>query len=68
MFDVCFELKNGKGFVKEYDKYGSLIFEGEYLNSQRNGKGKEYSKNERLFFPFSSNFDFGVKKKKAIIM
>ena len=29
----------GKG--KEY-KNGKIIFEGEYLNGQRNGKGKEY--------------------------
>ena len=27
---------------KEYDEYeGILIFEGEYLNGQRNGKGKD---------------------------
>ena len=33
----------GKG--KEYDEYdGELIFEGEYLNGKRNGKGKEYNK------------------------
>ena len=32
---------NGKG--KEYDKYGTLIFKGEYLNEKRNGKGKEYA-------------------------
>ena len=34
--------RNGKG--KEYNKYGELIFEGEYLNGKRwNGKGKEYT-------------------------
>ena len=27
---------------KEYDKYGKLIFDGEFLNGKRNGKGKEY--------------------------
>ena len=32
--------KNGR--VKEYNKYGKLIFEGEYLNRKRNRKGKEY--------------------------
>ena len=31
--------KNGKG--KEYDYDGSLIYEGEYLNGKRNGKGKD---------------------------
>ena len=33
------EKKNGKG--KEYDDNGKLIFEGEYLYGQKNGKGKE---------------------------
>ena len=36
---IIFE-KNGKG--KEYDIFGHLEFEGEYLNGKRNGKGKEY--------------------------
>ena len=34
------ELKNGNGFIKEYDDYsGDLLFEGEYKNGERNGKG-----------------------------
>ena len=28
--------------VKEYNKVGQLIYDGEYLNGKRNGKGKEY--------------------------
>ena len=43
-----YELKNGKGFVKEYE-FGQLIYEGEYLNGERNGKGKEYRKGELTF-------------------
>ena len=32
---------------KEYDgKVDKLIFEGEYLNGERNGKGKEYLPND----------------------
>ena len=27
--------------IKEYDYDGKLLFEGEYLNGERNGKGKE---------------------------
>ena len=42
-----FELKDGKGYFKEYD-YSCLIFEGEYLNGEKNGKGVEY-------FPYSSS-------------
>ena len=36
---------------KEYDAYdGKLYFEGEYLNGQKNGKGKEYYDNGKLKF------------------
>ena len=34
-------------FCKEY-KNDILIFEGEYLNGERNGKGKEYYDNGKL--------------------
>ena len=47
-YDI-YELKNGKGYAKEY-KYGKLSFEGEYLNRERNGKGKEYNQLGRLLF------------------
>ena len=30
------------GYFQEYDSDGILLFEGEYLNGIRNGKGKEY--------------------------
>ena len=40
--NIIYELINGTGKVKEYDAYGRLIFEGEYLNGKRNGKGKKY--------------------------
>jgi len=38
---IYFESK-GKG--KEYNKYGDMIYEGEFLFGKRNGKGKEYNK------------------------
>ena len=39
------------GIGKEYNgENESLIFEGEYLNGQRNGKGKEYWRNNRMIF------------------
>ena len=34
-------MNNGKGIVKEYDNDGDLQYEGEYLNGERSGKGKE---------------------------
>ena len=48
-YTICghklFEIKNGKGYMIEYDIYGLLKYEGEYLNGERNGKGKEYYHN-----------------------
>ena len=41
--NLAYEIKNGKGFVKEYNSVGNLDFEGEYINGERNGKGKEYN-------------------------
>ena len=42
------ELKNGTGFLKEYDVIRGLIFEGEYLNGKKNGKGKEFYYNGQI--------------------
>ena len=40
--NIIYELKEGKGLVKEYtDIFGTVLFEGEYLICERNGKGKE---------------------------
>ena len=38
-----YELIKGTGKIKEYNDNGKLIFEGEYLNGERNGKGKIYN-------------------------
>ena len=43
------EIKNGKGYIKEYDFYGRKIFEGEYDNGERNGKGKEFQYDNLIF-------------------
>ena len=48
--NIIYELKKGKGFVKEYYNNGKLRFEGEYVNGQRNGKGKEYNYDSKLRF------------------
>ena len=44
-----FEIKNGKGYIKEYDDFYESIFEGEYLNGDRNGKGKEFFYDGKLY-------------------
>ena len=46
---IVYELKDGKGLVKEYSYYLQLDFEGEYLNGERNGKGKEYNNGKVIF-------------------
>ena len=48
-----YELKNGKGFMIEYDKVFNICiikFEGEYLNGKRNGRGKEYDEDDHLLY------------------
>ena len=37
---IVYELKNGKGYVKEYNWKGELKFEGELINGIRNENGK----------------------------
>ena len=41
--NIIYELNDGHWLIKEYDYDHDLIFEGEYVNGERNGKGKEYS-------------------------
>ena len=45
-----YELKNGKGYIKEIGHFCLLIFEGEYLNGEINGKVKEYYNDGKLKF------------------
>jgi len=52
--NIIYELKNGKGIIKEYYFFNNLSsilkFEVEYINGKRNGKGKEYDQNGNLLF------------------
>ena len=50
MNNLIYELKEGKGFIKEYDFNGVLEFEGNYLGGRRNGNGKEFDKDGNLKF------------------
>ena len=43
-------LKEGKGYIKKYNKLNILIFECEFTNGSRNGKGKVYYENGSLMF------------------
>ena len=50
--DIIYKINNNiNGKRKEYeDGFGKLIFEGEYLNGKRNGKGKEYYYEGKILF------------------
>ena len=47
--NFLYDLKEGKGLLKEYYYNGKLKFEGEYLKGKRNGKGKEYEDGDLIF-------------------
>ena len=57
---IIYETKN---FGKEYlGENGNLLYEGEYINGKRNGKGKEYNSEEQLEY----EGDFKNGKKEGI--
>ena len=62
---LVYELKNGKGYVKEY-KFFKLIFEGEYKDGIRNGKGKEYNYEGDLIFEGEYRNNYKMKGKSYI--
>ena len=62
MNNIIYELKSGKGLIKEYGSYGKLDFEGEYLNGKRKGKGKEF--NYKGIIIFEGEYVNGKKKPK----
>ena len=41
---------DGKGYVKNLFSNGKIEFEGEYINGEKNGKGKEYNYKGELKF------------------
>ena len=52
--NIIYEIKNGKGKAREYYNgyyYNQfLLYEGEYLDDTRNGKGKEFDNDGKLIF------------------
>ena len=59
--DIEYEIKNGKGYIRRYDCKGIIMFEGEILNGEKNGKGKEYDYKGRL--EFEGEYLNGERKK-----
>ena len=48
--NIEYELKNGRGKIKQFYYNGKLEYEGEYLNGKKHGKGKDYNQNGKLIF------------------
>ena len=44
----------------------TLIYEGEYLNGKKNGKGKEYFNNDNL--KFEGEYKNGMEKEKNFVL
>ena len=48
---IIYELKDGKGYIKEFSaNFDDLVFEGEYIDGEKNGKCKEYNYDNKLEF------------------
>ena len=72
--NLSFEIKNGEGIVKELDQnkdFSLMYFEGEYVNGEKNGKGKIYQyQNKDYNYDnddheiFEGEFVKGEKKEK----
>ena len=60
-----YEIINGNGNCREYnEQFGYLIYEREYLNGERNGKDKEYNKNDDIIFEGEYKEDKKNRKDK----
>ena len=62
--NISFEIKDGKGLIKEYEDNGELKFEGEYANGERNGKGKRYYRSSESIGYFVYEGQYVNEKKR----
>jgi len=60
---IAYEIKRGRGLVKEYYCDSVLKFEGQYINGEKNGIGKEYFSNSQL--EYESEYLFGERSGKG---
>ena len=64
--NVIYELKGGKGFIKEYNENEDLICECEYKNGLKNGRGKEYYYDEdEIKLIYEGEYLNGLKNGKG---
>jgi len=52
------------GYQKIYDENNNLLFEGNFVDGKKCGKGKEYDKKGRILFEGEYLYDFRLKGKK----
>ena len=46
---IAYKIKNGKGFIKEFDGNNIIRFAGVYINGEKNGKGIEFIDGQLIF-------------------
>ena len=63
---ILCDIKNGKGYIKEYDNFGDLKFECEYSYGEKTGKGKEYDYYGELRFEGEYLYGHKLKGKEFI--
>ena len=59
-----YEIKDGKGFMVDYDDENN-IFEGEYLNGERNGIGRDYKIFENAYLIYEGEYLNGNRNGKG---
>ena len=60
--NFVYELKDGKGFVKEYIYGEDVKFEGEYLNGRKYAKGKLYEDGKVIY---EGELSYGLRNGKG---
>ena len=63
--NIIYEVINGNGHIKEYNSFGQIIFDGEYMNGKKNGKCKEYYYFNTNTVIFEGEYLDGLKYGKA---
>ena len=58
-----YEIKSGKGYVKIYSYFDTLLYEGEYSNDEYNGRGKKYLNG---ILEYEGEFLNGVKQGRGV--
>ena len=58
--NILYELKDGKGFVKEYNGKNKILFIGFYKNGKKHGKGTEYFLKNKIVI-FDGEYYYGKR-------